>query len=696
MFSKIWSNATNKNEVFFLSVLVAAHQVNIIRILDFLRYIQNIAEALVIPIVCMSVGLLVKTRIGLKHITLMILLSLLFLIGAIWVGSYWITIALLGFFFLLCGQALRALSSQLNSVEFYAKELLGWIVGSLVAYLSLPFLGAEKIYFITILGFLIFYLWIIGCRTLLSFISPLVGGLALLFFWGDYFNLYRVVSFIPSKRDYLNESRYNGTFSIHSLGAKVLDTVWTPYDRIDILQFPNGERSIFFSNQSWSRLPPAETEAKVDGLKELVGKKALILGLGGGIEFSFLERAGFQGITGVELYSELIQLMSEKYSPKLFSRNYVVSGDMRHYLRNTSLKFDFILHSSPDLATKIGFSGWPIINESTTYEALQDAFGRVKQNGLFAVRAYYKSGNDFSIGIFQALRNISPEHRVQIYFLDQEHFDTPKTFLLFVIKKGEWSAEDHKLIQAIYPESKRLRDNSLLDQGFFDGIQKALSLDVSDLSIVGRDSLLEKIEFDFGFLVTALVIVFFSFALFSLISNRAVGESGLSGLVFFSGIYWALLEFSLITFFSNAYSDSILAFLMVFQGLMIASWISNAFLPKNFRFGAVLLAITPLIALGLYYFVLKSISAGSYQASAWLVLMFACLLGFIASFNFNFALRQRENITSLLAWNLLGFTIGAIISWFLIKNGKPDLFINLLVGSSIYGALFCGLRWNRI
>lgn len=690
-----WKNRAKffqNSEVFLLSTLIAVHQVNLIRVLDFLRYIQNIVEALVVPIVSLCLGLLLPKLLKLKP-NLVVLSVLLFsFVFAISFRNYWITMSVVGFFYFFAGQALKIYSIGLGPVEFYAKELLGWIIGSLFAYVTLPWLGAEKIFLITVFGFLCFFFWTITSRVLLAFPIFVTGVLVTIFLSNEQFNLYNVVRFIPSKRSYLNETKYNGSYSVQVLGAKILDTIWTPYDRIDVMEFPDGERSIFFSNQAWSRFPSSGVEKDLVGMNENSSKKALILGLGGGIEFSFLERAGFRKIVGVEHYNELIRLMSNRYSPNLFSRNIPVAGDMRHFLRTTDSRFDFILHSSPDLATRIGFSGWPIVNESTTFESFQSAFQRLNENGLLTVRSYYKRGNNFSLGILHSLRNLSPEHRVQIYFLSQEMHDTPKTHHLFVIKKGRYESSDHKLIQAIYPDSIRIKDSSVGDPEFFTEVQETLKFDVSDLSLVGRDTLLEKIKFDRELFIWWLLVVLAGISIGSFGMRALLTNGDFFGLVFFSGFYWAILEFSLITYFSNTFSDSILAFLLVFQGLMFGSWVSNFYLPDKIPKGNLLSFLSPFLATAVFSIVLIGLERWNPQPSVWFVFLFVFVVGVFGSFNFNFAIRKITGVPSLLAWNLIGFTVGAIASWFLVKEGKPDLFINLLLASSLYGVTGLFLR----
>lgn len=690
-----WKNRAKcfqNSEVVLLSTLIAIHQVNLIRVLDFLRYIQNIIEALVVPIVSLSLGLLLPKLLKLKPNLLCLIVLLLFFIPAISIGNYWLTMILAGLFYFFAGQTLKTYSINMSPVEFYTKELLGWIIGSLFAYMTLPWLGAEKIFLIAVFGFFCFLFWIITSRVLLAFSILILSVGGAIFLSDQQLNLYNFVHFIPSKRSYLNETKYNGSYSIRVLGAKILDTIWTPYDRIDVMEFPDGERSIFFSNQAWSRFPSSDVEKELELPNENSSKRALILGLGGGIEFSFLERAGFRTIVGVEHYDELIRLMSNRYSPNLFSRNIPVAGDMRHFLRTTNARFDFILHSSPDFATRIGFSGWPIVNESTTYESFQAAFQKLNENGLLAVRSYYKRGNNFSLGIFQSLRNLSPEHSVQVYFLSQELHDTPKTHHLFVIKKGSFESSDHKLIQAIYPESIRVRNSSVGDSEFFAEVQEVLKLDVSDLSLVGRDTLLEKIKFDRELFIWWVVIVLVGITIGS-VGVRAVLTNGdLFGLVFFSGFYWAILEFSLITYFSNTFSDSILAFLLVFQGLMFGSWISNFCLPEKVPKGNWLSFLTPFLATAVFSIVLIGLEKFNSQPTLWFVLLFVFFVGVLGSFNFNYAIRKVEKVPVLLGWNLIGFTVGAIVSWFLVKEGKPDLFINLLLASSLYGVMGLFLR----
>ncbi len=673
-------------------MLVAAHQINTIRILDFLRHIHNIVEALVVPIVSFSLGLLIFSRFRLSTILYAILFVQVAFLFAISINSYWLTISLFSVFFLLSGQAVGKYSARMSSIEFYSKELLGWLIGSTAAYVLLPNLGAEKIYVITFLGFALFAFWVTGQKRLLVFgLFPL--GL-LLTLTSEQLNLYRIVSEIPSKRSYLNKTRYNGAFSIHSLGARVLDTIWTPFDRIDILQFPNGERDVFFSNQSWSHMPPPDSEREITDSSMPDNGKALILGLGSGIEFHLLERAGFGGIVGIEIYGELIHLMRDKYSPKLFSRHYPVRADIRHFLNTSNQKFDFILHSSPDFATKIGFSGWPVINEVTTYEAFRAAFERLHPKGILSARVYYKNGSDFALGIYQSLRSLSPEGRVSAYFLEQENLDTPKSFYLLTIKRGNFEASDHELIKRIYPNAKRVKDASVGDPEFFARIQEVLSLDPKDLSKVDRDRFVKKLDFKpqlFFFSAVAIGLLFLVFGFWS----RGSSEGRFYSFVFFSGIFFALLEFSLITFFSTTFSNSLLAFLIVFQGLMAASWISNLFLSIKTKVAKVIMAFSPFFALLLYSFSVLFFQNFTQAPGVGIVFAISFSIGMFASFNFNIVIRQSKQIPRMIAWNLFGFTVGGVASWFLINEGQPGQFITLLAAISFYGLLVPFLRMNQ-
>jgi hypothetical protein len=208
-------------------------------------------------------------------------------------------------------------------------------------------------------------------------------------------NLLNLLSEINLTDSELNYTDRNALFAIRNLNATRLDTVWTNLDRIDILKTDNEKIYIYFSNQLWSTVTVSKEINNISS--KYASKKALVVGVGGGVEIAQLEDIGFRNITGLELSAELISLVDRNYDSQIFKRNKIIVRDARYFFKTTKEKFDLILHYFPSTQTKFDNKGWPFINPIYSPNTILEEYELLNQNGLLILKQHSKNSSIFQI-----------------------------------------------------------------------------------------------------------------------------------------------------------------------------------------------------------------------------------------------------------------------------------------------------------
>ena len=204
-----------------------------------------------------------------------------------------------------------------------------------------------------------------------------------------------IFAFKPAGTKFIN------TYTDHH-EQKVLATRWSPLGRIDIVNDPtvgaNGEAGacLFQDGDAPGQMPHRDwpiPAAQIHGIGYVVKDKpkALLIGIGGGLDIHVARARGAKEIDAVEINAETLDLYKGQFAeltgkpaelPNV--RLHVAEG--RHFIRSSNEKFDLIQMSGVDTYTALA-NGAYVLSESYLYtrEAIHDYLDHLSDDGLLTV-----------------------------------------------------------------------------------------------------------------------------------------------------------------------------------------------------------------------------------------------------------------------------------------------------------------------
>ncbi|MBN3037901.1 MAG: hypothetical protein JW869_00625 [Candidatus Omnitrophica bacterium] len=292
----------------------------------------------------------------------------------------------------------------------YSADLIGAALGGLVsAFIILPLAGINKA---SILCTILFFCSSIlfsgkeGLRRLKKAYLA-IGALILLM-------IFDIDPLIERNRNIKSTPLY----TMLDAGARLLYTGWSPLQRIDLVQMET-ILVVTYDGQPWTSFEPRLDYNSVDSLTKGLGlrffrgfypfthkpEKILIVGVGAGADIAYALTWADEWkrkdpdynaeITGVEIDPLIIDLLKNEFS--IWNRNTfkdqrveIVKDDGRHFLENTTKKYDLI--NFPNVDTPFAFTspyGFnPYLraeNYLYTLEGLRTAYQRLSENGVLVI-----------------------------------------------------------------------------------------------------------------------------------------------------------------------------------------------------------------------------------------------------------------------------------------------------------------------
>ncbi|MDQ2914761.1 MAG: hypothetical protein M3T56_16155 [Chloroflexota bacterium] len=303
-------------------------------------------------------------------------------------------------------RSLRERSAQAG--KLYAADLAGASTGSLLAFVSLPLLGAPGLYGLAATLAAVSASLSLRGR---SRVLPVAGCLALtaaLAGWGD---VLAPPQAGPEKS------------AVYAPGIDHLATRWDPTSRVDVVQYqgqPIGYQYLHFVDPAYrgpqpdahlmsldlsAATPILDGRGDMSVLRqtiiaapyELVADPAvLVIGPGGGVDIQNALVHGARSVEAVEVNRAVVGLMRGEfadYSGHLYTapRVRVVEDEARSYIRRSSDRYDLIVMTVVDSWAALA-SGSYALTESYLYtsEAFQDYLAHLSDGGALAVGRWYR------------------------------------------------------------------------------------------------------------------------------------------------------------------------------------------------------------------------------------------------------------------------------------------------------------------
>lgn len=206
-----------------------------------------------------------------------------------------------------------------------------------------------------------------------------------------------IFSFRPASSKFVN------TYTEH-YKQKTLETRWSPLGRIDIVEDPtvpgtNGENGacLFQDGDAPGQMPHrdwAVPAGQIHALSYEIKKepKALIIGIGGGLDLKVAQDRGAREVDAVEINAATLEIYKSERFSKLtgvlaakpdFRLHH---GEGRHFVRSSDAKFDLIQMSGVDTYTALA-NGAYVLSESYLYtkEAFHEYLDHLTEDGLITI-----------------------------------------------------------------------------------------------------------------------------------------------------------------------------------------------------------------------------------------------------------------------------------------------------------------------
>ncbi len=340
-------------------------------------------------------------------------------------------------------------SSESNILYFW--DLIGASIGSLLIFFLIKKVGGNGLFWVcSIIAFLAMI--ILSQKRLMKVIGVLMITISLL-----------SLNFLKERFE-ISPHISKRIFNYYYLGKKIVYTKWSSLTRIDVAK-ENPNWIIWIdcgTNQSFMPIvqPKISKSIAKPKIKNTIRRirnpyslpyflrkeaKALIIGFGGGVELYNALNLGAKEIIGVEMDSEIINIILEKFKEQTGFIFYndkikIINNEGRSYIKGSKEKYDIIqqVHNATPIAIASG-----ALNISETFlmtkEAFNDYLDKLNDNGILSL---YRDGVEriFSLAInVLADRGIAfPYKNIAVVSFNKE----PGRNDLFLLKKTAFTQSE--------------------------------------------------------------------------------------------------------------------------------------------------------------------------------------------------------------------------------------------------------------
>ncbi|MGH1404778.1 MAG: hypothetical protein ACRBDL_11095 [Alphaproteobacteria bacterium] len=401
--------------------------------------------------------------------------------------------------------------------------------------------------------------------------------------------------------------------------------------------------------------------------------RLLIIGAGIGNDIAAAKKYDAKIIDAVEIDPAIpdIGIMTHPEAPFREDGVNLVAQDGRGFVRNTREKYDAVTYGGQD--TTILMSHGANVRFDTylfTKEGIQDAFNLLKDGGRLTMS--FVVGDDSLIGkkIYRILENIDGASPPKVYAWVNSIPDGHHTH--FVIYKGE----------ALPPP--------------MDFLNKTGFVDVTDQYKVSQDVYLELPSDDWPFflmdekmypssyvLSLSLILLLSTYLVFTILGTGRKGINMSYMPFFFLGTGFMLVETKAITELSLVYGSNWQVIAITIIGVLIMAFFANLWVSKKEKNGVALPFIGLLLTIIAGYMFVKQ---GSFQEITPLTRLIAPFLLtspiFFSGLVFSSLFKKAENITTAMAYNIIGAMLGGVLEYNALRFGYSSLY---LLAFFIYG-----------
>jgi hypothetical protein len=247
------------------------------------------------------------------------------------------------------GGCLGTIVCEMEAYRFYVYDFMGGMAGALAAFFLPAFGSLESTYFVFIAATFLPGLWRQGgLRSLQGKVFWAAVAVALFLFLRPMADLTRYGALYQYPPDYQIAPERHGQWQWQHKKLKRIYSSWSSAGKVEVGEGPSSlpdkpTFTFFINNTDCFEISP--DEARVPG-DFGVGKKALVIGSGGGMEMRFLRDQGFRDITAVEINSDIYNLMNGRFaqaSGHIFQDSHYIRGEGRNFVESHRGTFDVII-----------------------------------------------------------------------------------------------------------------------------------------------------------------------------------------------------------------------------------------------------------------------------------------------------------------------------------------------------------------
>lgn len=368
------------------------------------------------------------------------------------------------------GMCLATAAMKMEAYRFYLFDFLGGIAGCIIAFFLPNWFNLETTY----LFFLAVAFLTMATTTSLKIKTSSIAFFILSFACTVYLalnplqDLTQHGALYKKPEDAAIAPKRHGQLQLRTGELRRIFSSWSSIGKIEahtVKDAPN-DIEFFVNNIGYFSLSQYEPRTAGDFGK---GKKALVIGAGGGMEMRFLRDEGFTDITAVEINEVVFDMMSHRFSSAaqdIFIKNKFILGEGRNFAELDKNFYDVIvINYVGNAGGLIGSSDDLSENYLFTQEAFNTYYRRLNPGGLLAIGLVYSKNpnpNPLLLRTLETgattLRSHNEDPSQQFWVLGQERksasLEHRRYRGLMVMRKGAVSGE-HLKSEAKFIEDMR-------------------------------------------------------------------------------------------------------------------------------------------------------------------------------------------------------------------------------------------------
>lgn len=548
-----------------------------------------------------------------------------------------------------CGVLMDRIEKPLAS---YGCNLLGSIGGVVLLFVLSLFWGGPVIWFGLSIAVLLWYqMYSVDARqaglvsaaiiiTVLAWpVSPLVQNI---------YSPYQLIQKTAQEDSGLTWLLASGSYHQHA-------------HNLSLEKMQHGEHSFGFFELAYNNAPSLD--------------RVLIMGAGIGNDVAAALKAGAKTVDAVEIDPAIIEIgrITHPENPYQDERVNAITDDGRGFVRSTDNKYDLITYGLQDttivmsLGTNVRFDTYLF-----TKEGLFDSYSRLNPGGIMSVAYMFPDETIIDNKIYRILKRL-PEASDPVVVSRIEDFDG-LFYVNFMVRKGvEFS------IPPSYIKRHNLEDISHDYQSEDQQIgQGELQLPTDDWPFF----LMEEKTFPFNYVMSSFLILFLSLMIVrKMLPARALSRSLMP--YFFLGAGFMLIETKAIAELALLFGNTWQVIAITIIGVLTMAYLANLFVARTARQFLVLsyIGLFGVIAVGFFVFITGGLP---YQSLTDKLLAIALLVSplFFSGIIFSTLLKQTEDISGAMAYNIMGAMLGGLLEYSAMRFGFSSLY---LIGLAVYG-----------